>query len=101
MSKPAAVTESPAPGATDAAADAADAAAAKIDGMTTSASQQAQSVQNMKEELDKMALEMTALDTLASRTKNNEDAISAIDDFRRSTNREILQIKQQMGTAPK
>ncbi|WP_225318829.1 hypothetical protein [Cellvibrio sp. KY-GH-1] len=80
---------------------AAEAAAAKIDGMTTSVSQQGQSVQNMKEELDKMALEMTALDSLASRTKNNEDAISAIDDFRRSTNREILQIKQQMGTAPK
>lgn len=79
----------------------ADAAIAKIDGMTTSVSQQAQSVQNMKEELDKMALEMTAIDSLASRTKNNEDAISAIDDFRRSTNREILQIKQQMGTAPK
>lgn len=80
---------------------AAEAAAAKIDGMTTSVSQQAQSVQNMKEELDKMALEMTALDSLASRTKNNEDAISAIDDFRRSTNREILQIKQQLGATPK
>ncbi len=79
----------------------ADAAIAKIDGMTTSVSQQAQSVQNMKEELDKMALEMTALDSLASRTKNNEEAISAIDDFRRSTNREILQIKQQLGSAPK
>ena len=79
----------------------ADAAIAKIDGMTTSVSQQAQSVQNVKEELDKMALEMTALDSLASRTKNNEEAISAIDDFRRSTNREIIQIKQQLGTAPK
>lgn len=78
----------------------ADAAIAKIDGMTTSVSQQAQSVQNMKEELAKMSLELTALDSLASRTKNNEEAISAIDDFRRSTNRELLQIKQQMG-APK
>ncbi|HEY8939697.1 MAG TPA: hypothetical protein VIM59_05900 [Cellvibrio sp.] len=79
----------------------ADAAIAKIDGMTTSVSQQTQRTQNMKEELDKMALELTALDSLASRTKNNEEAISAIDDFRRSTNREILQIKQQLGTAPK
>src|SRR5690606_2861878 len=67
----------------------ADAAIAKIDGMTTSVSQQAQSVQNMKEELAKMSLELTALDSLASRTKNNEEAISAIDDFRRSTNREL------------
>lgn len=79
----------------------ADAAIAKIDGMATSVSQQTRSLQNMKEELDKMALELTALDSIASRTKNNEEAISAIDDFRRSTNREILQIKQQLGTAPK
>jgi predicted nucleic acid-binding Zn-ribbon protein len=79
----------------------ADAAAAKIDGMSTSVSQQNQSVQNMKEQLDKMELELTALDSLAARIRTNEDAISAIDDFRRSTNREILQIKQQMGTAPK
>lgn len=79
----------------------ADAAAAKIDGMSTSVSKQTQSVQNMKEQLDKMELELTALDSLAARIRSNEDAISAIDDFRRSTNREILQIKQQMGTAPK
>lgn len=79
----------------------ADAAAAKIDGMSTSVSQQTQSAQNLKEELDKMQLEMTALDSLATRMRTNEEAISSIDDFRRSTNREILQIKQQMGTAPK
>ncbi len=79
----------------------ADAAAAKIDGMSTSVSKQTQSVQNMKEQLDKMELELTALDSLAARIRSNEDAISAIDEFRRSTNREILQIKQQMGTAPK
>ncbi len=79
----------------------ADAAAAKIDGMSTSVSQQNQSVQNMKEQLDKMELELTALDSLSARIRTTEDAISAIDDFRRSTNREILQIKQQMGTAPK
>ena len=78
----------------------ADAAAAKIDGMNASVSQQAQSMQNLKEELDKMQLEMTALDSLAARLRTNEEAISAIDDFRRSTNREILQIKQQlMGAA--
>lgn len=79
----------------------ADASAAKIDGMTTGVSQQAQSVQNLKEELDKMQLEMTALDSLAARTRTNEEAISAIDDFRRSTNRELLQIKQQLGAVPK
>ena len=78
-----------------------DAAAAKIDGMSTSVSKQTQSVQNMKEQLDKMELELTALDSLAARTRNNEEAISAIDEYRRSTNRELLQIKQQLGLAPK
>lgn len=79
----------------------ADAAIAKVDGMTASISQNAQSIQNLKEEVDKIALEMTVIDGLASRTKNNEDAISAIDDFRRSTNRELLQIKQQLNVTPK
>jgi chromosome segregation ATPase len=79
----------------------ADAAAAKIDGMGSSVSQQNQNVQNLKEELDKLQLEMTALDSLAARMRTTEDAISSIDDFRRSTNREILQIKQQMTATPK
>lgn len=79
----------------------ADAAAAKIDGMVASTSQQTQSVQNLKEEVDKLRFEMTALDNLTTRMRNSEEAISAIDDFRRSTNREILQIKQQLSGAPK
>ena len=79
----------------------ADAAAAKIDGMSTSVSKQSQSLQNMKEQLDKMSLELTALDSLSNRLRNNEEAISAIDEYRRSTNRELLQIKQQLGLAPK
>lgn len=79
----------------------ADAAAAKIDGMNTSVSQQAQSLQNLNERLDKMGLEMTALDSLAARLRTNEEAIAAIDAFRLSTNREILQIKQQMSAVPK
>ncbi|MDN5138390.1 hypothetical protein, partial [Escherichia coli] len=77
----------------------ADAAAAKIDGMVTSTSQQTQNVQNLKEQMDKLRIEMTALDNLTSRMRTNEEAISAIDDFRRSTNREILQIKQQLNGA--
>ena len=79
----------------------ADAAAAKIDGMVSSTSQQTQSVQQLKEQMDKLRLEMTALDNLTTRMRNSEEAISAIDDFRRSTNREILQIKQQLGNTPR
>lgn len=78
----------------------ADAAAAKIDGMANSVSQQSKSVQELEEQLNKMSLEMTALDSLAARVRNNDEAIAAIDDFRRSTNRELLQIKQQLGAKP-
>lgn len=79
----------------------AEGAAKKIDGMTTSVSQQSKGVQELKERLDKMALEMTALDSLAARLRNHDEAISAIDEYRRSTNRELLQIKQQLNAAPK
>jgi uncharacterized protein HemX len=79
----------------------ADAAAAKIDGVVSSTSKQTQSVQQLKEQVDKLRFEMTALDNLTTRVSNSEEAISAIDDFRRSTNRELLQIKQQLGTTPR
>lgn len=79
----------------------ADAAAAKIDSAATSISQQSKNVDDLREELSKLQLELADLDSLAARTNKNEEAISAIDDFRRSTNRELLQIKQQLGTAPK
>jgi len=79
----------------------ADASSAKIDTAATSIAQQQQSLQNLKESMAKLELELVDLDSLARRTKVNEEAISAIDDYRRSTNREILQIKQQVGLAPK
>lgn len=75
-------------------------AAAKVDGMTASVSQQAKGVTELKERLDKMSLEMTALDSLAARLRNHDEAISAIDEYRRSTNRELLQIKQQLNAKP-
>lgn len=78
----------------------ADGAAAKIDGMAASVSQQTKSVQELNEQLNKMSLEMTALDSLAARLRNHDEAIEAIDDFRRSTNRELLQIKQQLTAKP-
>lgn len=78
----------------------AEGAAAKIEGMAASVSQQSQSVQQLKEQLDKMSLEMTALDSLAARIRNHDEAIAAIDNFRRSTNRELLQIKQQLIPKP-
>lgn len=78
-----------------------DAAIAKIDGAATTLAQQQQQLQNLKDELSKLQLELVDVDSLTRRTKANEEAISAIDDFRRSTNGELLKIKQQMGLAPK
>lgn len=78
----------------------ADGAAAKIDGMASSVSQQSKGVQELKERLDKMSLEMTALDSLSARIRSHDEAIAAIDDYRRTTNRELLQIKQQLSAKP-
>lgn len=78
----------------------ADGVVAKMDAMTADVSQQSSNVQNLKEQLNKMSLEMTALDSMAARIRTHDEAIAAIDDFRRSTNREILQIKQQLSVKP-
>lgn len=79
---------------------AADSASNKVDSVVASVSKQSGELQSLRERQDKMSLEMTALDTMAARLRTNEDAISAIDTFRRSTNRELLQIKQQLGAKP-
>lgn len=79
---------------------AADTAVAKAGDVAASVSQQAKGLQDLKEELNKISLEMTALDSLAARVRNHDEAIAAIDDYRRSTNRELLQIKQQLGANP-
>lgn len=79
----------------------ADAAAAKIDSAATGISQQSKNIADLRDELAKLQLELSDIDSLVARTNKNEEAIAAIDDFRRSTNRELLNIKQQLGTAPK
>lgn len=78
-----------------------DAATAKVDGAETAQAQNQQQLQNLKDELAKLQLELVDIDALTRRTRANEEAISSIDDYRRSTNREILLIKQQLGLAPK
>ncbi|ACE83853.1 hypothetical protein [Cellvibrio japonicus] len=78
-----------------------DAAIAKVDTMAGGISQQAQNLQSLRERLDRMQLELAAIDSIAAKTRTNEEAIAAIDEFRRSTNRELLQIRQQIGLVPK
>jgi chromosome segregation ATPase len=52
------------------------------------------------EDINKIELDMANLDGLDRRLRATEEAIKAIDDFRRTTNREILQLKQQAGATP-
>lgn len=79
----------------------ADAAAAKIDSAVAGISQQSKNIDDLKETMAKLELELSGLDSLAARANKHEEAIAAIDDFRRSTNRDLLQIKQQLSQASK
>ena len=76
-------------------------AVGKVDTLASSLSQQAQNTQALKEQISRIQLELATIDSVAARLRNNEEAIAAIDEFRRSTNRELMQIKQQLGSAPK
>jgi chromosome segregation ATPase len=78
-----------------------EAVVGKVESLGSSIGQQSISVQQLREEVSRLELELADMDSLARRTKANEDAIVAIDDFRRSTNRDLLQIKQQLNSAPK
>ena len=76
-----------------------DAVVKKVEGTADALGQQGISVQQLREDVSRFELELADVDALSRRTKVNEDAISAIDDFRRSTNRELLQIRQQLSPA--
>lgn len=72
------------------------AAVAKADTLATAITQQQQQQQNLTDELSKVRMEMADADAINSRLKTHDEAIKSIDEFRRTTNREIIQIKQQM-----
>jgi chromosome segregation ATPase len=74
-----------------------DASLAKLEPVVT---QFDQKLDALNEDINKLELEMGNIDAIDRRLKASEEAIKAIDDFRRTTNREILQLKQQVGTAP-
>jgi len=54
----------------------------------------------LNEDINKVALDVGNIDAIERRLRSNEEAIKAIDDFRRTTNREILQLKQQVSGVP-
>jgi chromosome segregation ATPase len=75
-----------------------DASLAKVEPLIT---QLEQKVDTLNEDINKIELDMGNMDAIDRRLRTAEDTLKAIDDFRRTTNREILQLKQQSGAAPK
>lgn len=56
-------------------------------------------LQNLAEEVDQLESRLGQLSGLADRVQSNEEAINAIDAYRRSINRDILAIKEQLSNA--
>lgn len=77
-----------------------DSAVAKVDTAGTAIAKQQQQQQGLSEELAKLRMEMVDSEALNVRLKTVEEGIKSMDSYRLTTNREILQIKQQL-SAPK
>ena len=58
--------------------------------------QQQQQLQNVQEQLDQLSDRITQVSGLASRIETNEEAIAAIDAYRRSINRDLMALKAQL-----
>lgn len=54
----------------------------------------------LRDNLDRVTQQMPGLRDLASRVKTNEEAIAAIDSYRRSINKDLLQLKEQISNTP-
>lgn len=59
--------------------------------------EQRKRLQNLEEKLDQVNDRIAQLANLSNRVKTNEEAVAAIDSYRRSINRDLLAIKQQLG----
>lgn len=55
---------------------------------------------SLRDSIDRVAQQMPGLRDLAGRVKTNEEAIAAIDSYRRNINRDILQLKEQLSSSP-
>lgn len=56
-------------------------------------------LQSLSMDVQRVSQQLPGLKDLAARVKTNEDAIAAIDAYRRNVNRDILQLKQQINSA--
>lgn len=77
-----------------------DASIAKIDSALGGLTEQRKRIQDLTEQLDRTEAQLANLRALEAKVQTNEEAIAAIDAYRRSLNRDLLQIRQQLGLAP-
>lgn len=77
-----------------------DASVAKIESALGGLTEQRKRIQDLTEQLDRTEAQLANLRALEAKVRTNEEAIAAIDAYRRSLNRDILQIKQQLGLTP-
>lgn len=77
-----------------------DDAVAKIDSAVLSIAEQGKRLQDFTEQVDRVDGQLGSLQTLQQKVRTNEEAIAAIDAYRRTINRDILELKQRIGAAP-
>lgn len=77
-----------------------DSALEEVQEQTGSLAEHQQRLQNLVEDVDQLERQLSELDGLAGRVGTNEEAIAAIDSYRRSINRELLEIKERLSSSP-
>lgn len=77
-----------------------DDAVAKIDSAVLSIAEQGKRMQDFTEQVDRVESQLGNLQALEQKVKTSEEAIAAIDAYRRTINRDILEIKQRLNAAP-
>jgi len=77
-----------------------DSSVAKLDSAVNGLAEQRKRLQDLTEQLDRTEAQLASLRALEQKVRTNEEAIAAIDAYRRTLNRDLLQIKQQLGLVP-
>lgn len=77
-----------------------EASLVKVDSAVSGIAEQRKRIQDLTEQVDRAEAQLVNLRSLEAKARTNEEAIAAIDAYRRALNRDILQIKQQLGMVP-
>jgi chromosome segregation ATPase len=77
-----------------------DDAVAKIESAVASIAEQGKRLQDFTEQVDRVEGQLGTIQTLEQKVRSSEEAIAAIDAYRRTINRDILELKQRLNAAP-